>query len=50
MSDATGFTLLVFLSVLVIFIGLVIFGFVFWTMLGFGSSEPARIVDEDEME
>ena len=31
-------------------IGLVIFGFVFWTMLGFGSSEPVRMGDEDEME
>lgn len=31
-------------------IGLVIFGFLFWTMLGFGSSEPVRMVDEDEME
>ena len=31
-------------------IGLVIFGFVFWTMLGFGSSEPVRLGDEDEME
>lgn len=30
--------------------GLVIFGFVFWTMLGFGSSEPVRMGDEDEME
>lgn len=29
-------------------IGLAIFGFVFWTMLGFGSSEPARLVDDDE--
>lgn len=37
MSDATGFTLL-------------IFGFVFWTMLGFDSSEPVRMGDEDEME
>lgn len=32
-------------------IGLVIFGFVFWTMLGFGSSEPVDSDDdEDEME
>lgn len=31
-------------------IGLVIFGFLFWTMLGFGSSEPVRMGDEDEME
>ena len=30
-------------------IGLVIMGFVFWTMLGFGSSEPVRLGDEDEM-
>lgn len=29
-------------------IGLVIFGFVFWTMLGFGSSEPVRLDDETE--
>lgn len=28
-------------------IGLVIFGFVFWTMLGFGSSEPVRLSDEE---
>lgn len=28
-------------------IGLVIFGFLFWTMLGFGSSEPVRMVDEE---
>lgn len=27
-------------------IGLVIFGFLFWTMLGFGSSEP---VDSDDV-
>lgn len=26
-------------------IGLVIFGFVFWTMLGFGASEPVRLDD-----
>lgn len=26
-------------------IGLVIFGFVFWTMLGFGASEPVRMGD-----
>lgn len=77
MSDATGFTLLVFrafcwvdtvgvilaLAQLVIdiivlndmsrtfgkeagyTIGLVIFGFVFWTMLGFGASEPVRMGD-----
>lgn len=32
-------------------IGLVIFGFVFWTMLGFGASEPVDSDDdEDEME
>ena len=31
-------------------IGLVIFGFVFWTMLGFGTSEPVCLGDEDEME
>lgn len=31
-------------------IGLVIFGFLFWTMLGFGSSEPVCMGDEDEME
>lgn len=31
-------------------IGLVIFGFLFWTMLGFGSKEPVRMGDEDEME
>ena len=32
-------------------IGLVIFGFVFWTMLGFGPSEPVDSDDdEDEME
>ena len=30
-------------------IGLVIFGFVFWTMLGFGSSEPVDS-DDDETE
>lgn len=30
-------------------IGLVIFGFVFWTMLGFGSSEPVDL-DDDEIE
>lgn len=29
-------------------IGLVIFGFVFWTMLGFGASEPVRLDDETE--
>lgn len=29
-------------------IGLVIFGFVFWTMLGFGASEPVRLSDDDE--
>lgn len=29
-------------------IGLVIMGFVFWTMLGFGSSEPIRLGDEDD--
>lgn len=29
-------------------IGLVIFGFVFWTMLGFGASEPVRLDDESE--
>lgn len=29
-------------------IGLVIFGFVFWTMLGFGASEPVRLSDETE--
>lgn len=28
-------------------IGLVIFGFVFWTMLGFGASEPVRMGDEE---
>lgn len=28
-------------------IGLVIFGFVFWTMLGFGASEPIRLSDEE---
>lgn len=28
-------------------IGLVIFGFVFWTMLGFGASEPVRLSDEE---
>lgn len=28
-------------------IGLVIFGFVFWTMLGFGESEPVRLGDEE---
>lgn len=92
MSNATGFTLLIFLSVLVIFIvlicswvfcwvdtvgvilalaqlvmdiivlndmsrtfgketgytiGLVIFGFLFWTMLGFGASESVRLGDEE---
>lgn len=31
-------------------IGLFFMGFVFWTMLGFGSSEPVRMGDEDEME
>lgn len=31
-------------------IGLVIFGFVFWTMLGFGASEPVDLDDEDEMD
>ena len=32
-------------------IGLVIMGFVFWTMLGFGASEPVRLDDdEDETE
>lgn len=31
-------------------IGLVIFGFVFWTMLGFGASEPVCLSDVDEME
>lgn len=29
-------------------IGLVIFGFVFWTMLGFGASEPVRLDNEDK--
>ena len=29
-------------------IGLVIFGFVFWTMLGFGASEPVDSDDETE--
>ena len=29
-------------------IGLVIFGFVFWTMLGFGASEPVCLDDETE--
>ena len=28
-------------------IGLVIFGFVFWTMLGFGASEPVDSVDDE---
>lgn len=28
-------------------IGLVIFGFVFWTMLGFGTSEPVRLGDDE---
>lgn len=29
-------------------IGLAIFGFVFWTMLGFGASQPVRLDDETE--
>lgn len=29
-------------------IGLVIFGFVFWTMLGFGSSEPVDSDDDED--
>lgn len=28
-------------------IGLVIFGFVFWTMLGFGASEPVDSNDDE---
>lgn len=31
-------------------IGLVILGFVFWTMLGFGASDPIRLDEDDEAE
>lgn len=48
MSDVGGFFLSIFLFVLLLFIGLAIAGFIFWTMLGFDSSEPVDLGSDSE--